>query len=160
MAQAQQAAAGSQEFVTRYFRVADRDEPRRGVIISPSDVGENGDNFRFCNGETARVDLKRLSPADPCDGAPPGTFTATAEELRGAPVYNPDFVFAGSVAGVGDLGANPLVTVDWIGAFAEDLGAQARIPAEHLQVLQGEDGTVSVVVIDPANELGGNAIPN
>jgi hypothetical protein len=84
-----------------YYMLKDRDMPRKGKIIVSENAAGSQFNFEFCDGERTSVDLKTLLVADAdCEGEPTGTFSASAEEFIGAPVYNSELGILGEVTAI------------------------------------------------------------
>jgi len=90
--------------VDGHYELLDPFRPRKGRLISPKDIGSDFHNFRFCDGQTAKIELYELIESTACAlGHRDGAFklvTVQLDELVGVKVWTNDYQLIGELGGI------------------------------------------------------------
>ncbi|SDE67036.1 hypothetical protein SAMN05421538_10974 [Paracoccus isoporae] len=139
----------------------DRNMPVKGTRISPADIGDDGHNFRYCNGDTGTEnmnDFVKRGESCPPDGIR-RVHSFTREDLRLAPIYTEVADMAAGQTGYEPRGqiapprydeiaaGNATISADW-----EVFGAMSAVPVmldladPGIEYMLQEDGELAVLL--------------
>lgn len=133
----------------------DKDLPVRGFRISPSDIGANGHNFRYCDGSTGLEDLEEFSAiGEECDeGGWALNHNEVMDGLRGARVYTSasgEYRPIGSVSGMYGTSDGKFVIEtddgDLVIEFPDVSQEPTDLVALGIEIVQSKKGELEVIL--------------
>ncbi|QDY69708.1 hypothetical protein [Qingshengfaniella alkalisoli] len=136
-----------------FYRVADPYDPRRGFILDPEDGTNGEENFEYCDGERAEIDLASLQEINSnCDGSPTGPWQVDAYALEGAAVYDAELEKIGYISPDEILGKTHTELIRFrMSEQKTESGDDAAtfVGQQYLDFKQSETGEFSIIARDP-----------